>query len=71
MHFITGPIHMIDALTGWHVGANIKKDTEDVITRVKKAIGHLSVVSKTISTDVGNKIQNYVQALKRIFNIEK
>jgi hypothetical protein len=71
MHFITGPIHMIDALTGWHVGANIKKDSDDMITRVKKAIGHLSTVSKNLANDVKNKVQSYVENLKRIFNIEK
>jgi hypothetical protein len=71
MHFITGPIHMIDALTGWHVGTNLKKDSNDMITRIKKAISHLSVVSKNLSNDVKNKIQSYVESLKRIFNIEK
>lgn len=51
MHVVTGPIHLIDAVTGWDLMANIKsvghsagnllKDFYDAITKVKTTVKHL------------------------------
>ena len=42
MHVITGPIHMLDAITGWHIGANldhVMKGKDAIIAKIKSAIG--------------------------------
>jgi hypothetical protein len=41
LHLVTGPLHMIDAITGWHIGADIHKHVEkakSVIADVKDSI---------------------------------
>jgi len=39
-HLITGPIHMIDAWTGWHIGANLEnviRGKDGVVAKIKGA----------------------------------
>ncbi len=43
-HFITGPIHMIDAITGWDLWANIEgmvKTSQDIIASILEKIREL------------------------------
>jgi hypothetical protein len=49
LHILTAPIHAIDALTGWHIWANVKSDIMDLTVKVK--------------------IKEYIESIKRIFNI--
>lgn len=44
MHLVTGPIHMVDAVTGWDLMANLKahtKKAEDTLETIQKAIADL------------------------------
>jgi len=46
MHLVTGPIHMIDAVTGWHIGAAVKQATQKagaVLSDIWKYIGELKI----------------------------
>ncbi|MDX8383295.1 MAG: hypothetical protein R8M45_04380 [Ghiorsea sp.] len=38
MHLVTGPIHFIDAVTGWHVGAAVAHAVETTAASIKKGI---------------------------------
>lgn len=41
LHLVTGPIHLIDSITGWHLWAAVKSTAEkagDVIVKIKQAI---------------------------------
>jgi hypothetical protein len=65
MHLLTGPIHMIDALTGWHIGVDFKEKAENVADRIKKAIENLKAVVSDLSKPIANKIQQYISGLNK------
>jgi len=57
LHMITGPIHLVNAVTGWDLEANIKKikdKAEDSIEMVKKT---LSILKQDIIKFFGANIQ--------------
>jgi hypothetical protein len=65
LHMITGPIHMIEAITGWHIGVYYKvaqKTTEKINT----AIEHLKDVAKNVSGKVKQKILQYIEGIKKL-----
>jgi len=62
MHFVTGPIHLIDAITGWHIGAAVGKATETTITQITKAV-------KTAKEIISDKVQNTKLKNKMLSNI--
>ena len=41
MHLVTGPIHMIDAVMGWHIWADVKSHAGNMITRLKDAFSNM------------------------------
>lgn len=69
LHHITGPIHAIDALTGWELWANIEKvakKSEVVINNIKKILNNLKDKVKTF---VAPKLQPVV--IGKITDIEQ
>lgn len=65
MHMLTGPIHMIEALTGWHIGVYYKvasKATE----KIKTAVAHLEDVAKTVTGKIKQKILQYINGIKQL-----
>ena len=52
LHLVTGPIHLIDAVTGWHIGPHLKdiaKNADQVAKEVSNALKSLiSNVSKLL-----------------------
>lgn len=71
LHLISGPIHMIEALTGWHIDANIKHNVGDAMNKAKQAIDTLLDISKTVSADIKKKIVQYVNGLKRLIGLHQ
>jgi hypothetical protein len=67
LHLVSGPIHSIDALTGWHIGANLHDKVIDGATKVKDALGHLETARKKLTGDVSKKLANIIDNLKSIF----
>jgi len=49
LHLVTGPIHMLDATLGWHLGANIKHSIEKIDDIIKKAIETIKKSVKTLN----------------------
>lgn len=67
-HLVTGPIHMIDAITGWHIAPNLHSaaSTTEIIRR---AIKELEDASKKLVGAVKNKIVGYVGNIKSVMSI--
>jgi len=70
MHLITGPIHMIDALTGTHIWADIKGKVEPTQIRAKKAVETLEDLKNFVDGKLKNQVQKYANALRRVFALE-
>lgn len=70
LHLISGPIHMIEALTGWHIWANIKKTAKDTIDRIKSALSELKAAAKTAMGTVRQKITGWINALDSLLKME-
>lgn len=52
MHLVTGPIHMIDAVMGWHIGADIKTKFSNIGTRIKDAFSNLIQTIKDLPSKI-------------------
>ena len=68
LHLITGPIHTIDAITGWHLWANVQKAAESSKSVIKKIKDALSFVKKEITKVVKDHTRavNYQSSLAAI-----
>ncbi len=65
LHMLTGPIHAIEAITGWHIGVYYKvasKATE----KIRTAISHLEDVAKTVTGKIKQKILQYINGIKQL-----
>jgi hypothetical protein len=67
MHLVTGPIHMIDAITGWDIMANIKSHAakaENIIDSIEKAIADLkSKISTFMDTSIAVKVNAFFDSI--------
>ena len=57
MHIVTGPIHTIDAVTGWDLMANIKKAAETADDKLKIFYDAINKVKNSIKTVLGGERQ--------------
>lgn len=51
LHLVTGPLHVIDALMGWHIWADVKAQASNIATRIKDAF---TAMIQTIKDLPGN-----------------
>ena len=59
MHLVSGPIHTLDAITGWHIGAKIEhamKGKDAIVAKIKGAIS-------TIRQSIGDVVDKARQSL--------
>lgn len=69
LHLITGPIHSVDAITGWHIWSNVQKTKEETLST-------MNVIKKALET-IKNKIVDFkdksleIKITKNISKIEK
>jgi hypothetical protein len=68
MHIVTGPIHFIDAVTGWDLMADLKGAAETAKDKLKNFYAAMKNVKDSISTVLGGKRQK--QMLKVADNLE-
>lgn len=71
LHTFTGPIHMIDNLTGWHIWAAIHDKVEDVTSRAAKALEDLVNAVKEIEDTAKQKAKSLLQGIARVLNLEQ
>jgi hypothetical protein len=67
LHLVSGPLHAIDAWTGWHIWAHIKSGTETALMKAKKAISDLATAAKSANDTVKVQIKNYIHGIARLF----
>jgi hypothetical protein len=70
MHLLSGPIHMIDALTGWHIAPKLEKTAKDIEYRVDRALTHLTKIKDEVAKPLAKKISQYISGLKKTFKTE-
>ncbi len=69
MHWVSGPLHMIDALTGTHIWANIQSKMVDSSKKAQNAINALENLKNKLEGKMKIQLQNYANGLRRIFDI--
>jgi len=67
LHAITGPIHIIDAITGWHIGPDSKSNAMNVDDRAKKVITHMKALIDNTIGDTKKKMERFLKQLKNNF----
>lgn len=70
LHIITGPLHMIDSITGWHIMANIKETTKNTIDRIKNAINNLKIAATKSMGIVKTKLLKWIDDLEILLKTE-
>jgi hypothetical protein len=68
LHIVTEPIHIIDALTGWDLMANVKKYAEGAGEKIKIFYAAMKKVKDTLSVMLNGKKK--VKMLKYATNLE-
>lgn len=68
LHLLTGPIHMIDALLGWHIWANVKSKVEDAETRINNAIKNIESIIANASGTIKSTLIGIVVKLKKLIS---
>jgi len=70
LHVLSGPLHAVDAWTGWHVWAHIKSSTETALSKAKKAIHDLADAAKSASDEVKKKLKSLMHGIARLFGLD-
>jgi hypothetical protein len=68
LHLLTGPIHFIDAITGWHLWSNVKETTSDFTSRIKQAFYTMVQTLKELPNEVKGTVSKYVTGLKNVID---
>ena len=67
LHLITGPLKIIDGLTGWHIDAAVKSATSDLVDRAKATINNLKTMAKETTGKIQKSLVSYIHAISRMF----
>lgn len=66
---LTTPLKLIDAVTGWHIAADVSKKIKPAVERAKQAIHWLESAKSSLEGKLKAQVQKYVNALRRVFNL--
>jgi len=69
LHLFTGPIHIIDAITGWHLGADLQNKAKTPNTHVKTAIDTIIKASNVIKDKPRRTLNRSIEKIKKIFAV--
>lgn len=70
LHIFTGPIHFIDAVTGWHLWADVKEVAQDGLKKAQAAIENLIDVAKSSPSQIKAKLKKYLSGLIALFGFD-
>ena len=70
LHVLTGPLHTIDAITGWHLWANVKDKADQGLKKAKEAIDNLIAVAKTAEQSVKDKLKRYMHGIAKLIGLD-
>lgn len=66
LHLITGPIHVIDSLTGWHIWTDYEENSKGLKSAVKKAIAELERIASNFSSKIKAELLKYIKGIKEL-----
>jgi hypothetical protein len=69
LHLITGPLHIIEAVTGWNILSHIKGKIDSSDKKAKSAIEAIESLGKDLDDKLKSQLQNYANAIRRVFGI--
>jgi len=70
LHLVTGPLHIIDAITGWNFLHYIKNKVEPTEKKVKAALHSLDSLKNDLQGELKSQLIRYTNALRRVFGVE-
>jgi hypothetical protein len=69
LHFVTGPIHIIDAIMGWDLASNIREKTLTQNTKVSAALDELSKRANKMSKKASDRIAKGLKIVRKAFGL--
>ncbi len=66
LHALTGPIHALDAIMGWHIGADLKHAAQDASHQAKEAFRYLKKLGKKVGKDSQKDFRIYLNKLSTL-----
>jgi hypothetical protein len=69
MHLFTGPIHMIEAVTGWHIAADLARGKDDTTAKIQSSIGILKAYANQLIGPIKNRIMSYVTGIETTIQV--
>ena len=66
---ITGPLHIIDAVMGWHIVPNIRKQAIKADDRIKVAIDSLLSSTEGLPDKIKRRVMTNISKLKKIVGV--
>ena len=69
LHLLTGPIHIIDAITGWHLGADIQDKTKTPNTHIKTALDTIVKAATAVKDKPRKTLNRSIEKIKKILAV--
>ena len=69
LHAFTGPIHMIDAVTGWHIGADLKDAVTDTGRLASQTLKKLKRLGEKLNPASKPSFIKYFTKLQKLFSV--
>ena len=69
LHLVTGPLHIIEAVTGWNVLHNVQNKIEPVQKKIKHALHSLENLKHDLEGEMRVQLLRYTNGLRRVFDI--
>lgn len=70
LHMFTGPIHMLDNLTGWHIWAAVQQHAVQFADKASKALKDLVDVIKDVDDEVKTKSKKLLHGVASVLGLE-
>lgn len=73
LHALTGPIHAIEAITGWHIWAAIdavQKKTNNIKLKVNSVLDTLKSIIKDADKEITNKLKDIAFEIRDTFKAQ-
>ena len=67
---LTGPLHIIDAVTGWNIVPKIKKMAETNKDILEKVFDELETISESLKGLIKGKFRKYIKKLRELSETE-
>ena len=69
LHMISGPIHIIDAITGFEIADKIREKAEIGSEKIKDAVELIQRSSKKLPNPKTRRLEKSIRIIRRVFNL--